>query len=138
MPTTTWRASSKTVNLSQERFRAGAIGEGDLLKIKLQLLQFQMDVSSARLALVQALASLRELLGFESVPADYDVIGRACLHSPALNQEDLQLRALKLRPDLLAAQQGVTAAQSQYQLAKANGKRDLTTTFDYTHVAGGQ
>src|ERR1019366_6634452 len=52
-----------TVDLNQERFRAGAIGEGDLLKIKLQLLQFQMDVSSARLALMQSLASLRQLLG---------------------------------------------------------------------------
>jgi cobalt-zinc-cadmium efflux system outer membrane protein len=125
----------QTVNLSQERFRAGAIGEGDLLKIKLQLLQFQMDVSSARLALVQTLASLRQLLGFESVPIDYDVTGELAYTPLGLNQEDLQLRALKLRPDLLAAQQGVTAAQSQFQLAKANGKRDLTTTLDYTHVS---
>jgi len=125
----------QTVNLSQERFRAGAIGEGDLLKIKLQLLQFQMDVSSARLALVQALASLRQLLGYDVVPADYDVIGELAYTPLRLNQEDLQLRALKLRPDLLAAQQGVTAAQSQFQLAKANGKRNLTTTLDYTHVS---
>ena len=125
----------QTVNLSQESFRAGAMGEGDLLKIKLQLLQFQMDVSSAQLALVQALASLRQLLGFEAVPIDYDVTGELAYTPLGLNQEDLQLRALKLRPDLMAAQQGVTAAQSQFQLAKANGKRDLTTTFDYTHVS---
>jgi cobalt-zinc-cadmium efflux system outer membrane protein len=125
----------QTVNLSQERFRAGAIGEGDLLKIKLQLLQFQMDVSSARLALVQALASLRQLLGYDAVPSDYDVTGELAYTPLGLNQEDLQLRALKLRPDLMAAQQGVMAAQSQFQLAKANGKRNLTTTFDYTHVA---
>ena len=125
----------QTVNLSQERFRAGAIGEGDLLKIKLQLLQFQMDVSSARLALVQALASLRQLLGYDAVPIDYDVTGELAYTPLGLNQEDLQLRALKLRPDLMAAQQGVTAAQSQFQLAKANGKRNLTTMFDYTHVA---
>jgi cobalt-zinc-cadmium efflux system outer membrane protein len=36
---------------------------------------------------------------------------------------------------LRAAGQGVTAAQSQYELARANGKRDLTTTWDYTHVS---
>ena len=83
----------KTVDLSQESFRAGAISEGDLLKIKLQLLQFQMDVSSARLALVQALASLRQLLGFEAVPADYDVTGELAYTPLGLNQEDLQLRA---------------------------------------------
>ena len=125
----------KTVDLSQESFRAGAMGEGDLLKIKLQLLQFQMDVSSARLSLVQALASLRQLLGFEAVPVDYDVTGELVYTPLGLNQEDLQLRAIKQRPDLMAAQQGVTLAQSQYQLQKANGKRSLTTTFDYTHVA---
>jgi outer membrane protein, heavy metal efflux system len=125
----------KTVNISQESYRAGAMSEGDLLKIKLQLLQFQTDLSAAKLSLVQSLASLRQLVGFESVPPDYDVVGELAYTPLGLNQEDLQLQALKLRPDLMAAQQGVTSAQSQCKLAKANGKRDLSTTFDYTHVA---
>lgn len=34
----------KTVDLSAARYQAGAISEGDFLKIKLQLLQFQTDV----------------------------------------------------------------------------------------------
>jgi cobalt-zinc-cadmium efflux system outer membrane protein len=125
----------ETVNLSAERYKAGAISEGDLLKIKLQMLQFQMDVSQARLSLVQAFASLRALLGYDALPADYDVIGELAYVPLKLNQEDLQLKALQLRPDYIAAQQGVTAAQSQYSLAKANGRRDLTSTFDYTHVS---
>ena len=125
----------QTVNLSAEQYKAGAISEGDLLKIKLQLLQFQMDVSQARLNLVQAYASLRALLGYDALPASYDVVGELAYESLKLNQEDLQLKALQLRPDYIAAQQGVTAAKSQFSLAKANGKRDLTTTFDYTHVA---
>ncbi len=125
----------QTVDLSTSQYKAGAISEGDLLKIKLQLLQFQMDASAARLALVQSLLSLRELLGFESVPPEYDVIGDLAYAPLHGNQEDLQSLALKLRPDLLAAQLGVTASQSQYQLAKANRSRSLTTTFDYTHVS---
>ena len=125
----------ETVNLSSEQYKAGAISEGDLLKIKLQLLQFQMDVSQAQLSLVQAFASLRALLGYDALPAAYDVAGELAYEPLKLNQEDLQLKALQLRPDYIAAQQGVTAAQSQYSLAKANGKRDLTTTFDYTHVS---
>jgi cobalt-zinc-cadmium efflux system outer membrane protein len=125
----------QTVNLSDTRYKAGAISEADLLKIKLQLLQFQTDVSSAQLALVQSRYGLRQLVGFESVPADYEVIGELAYAPLHGNQEDLQSLALKQRPDLLAAQQGVKAAQSQYQLAKANGKRNLTTTFDYTHVS---
>ena len=125
----------QTVDLSSEQYKAGAISEGDLLKIKLQLLQFQMDVSQARLSLVQAFASLRALLGYDALPEGYDVVGELAYEPLRLNQEDLQLKALQLRPDYVAAQQGVTAAQSQFSLAKANGKRDLTTTFDYTHVS---
>jgi cobalt-zinc-cadmium efflux system outer membrane protein len=125
----------QTVSLSEKQYGAGAISEGDLLKIKLQLLQFQMDVSQAQLGLVQAFASLRALLGYDAVPANYEVVGELAYEPVKLNQEDLQLKALQLRPDYIAAQQGVNAAQSQHSLAKANGKRDLTTTFDYTHVS---
>ena len=60
----------KTVDISETRFHAGDMSEGDLLKIKLQLLQFQSDVSAAKLARVQALAGLRQFLGFESVADD--------------------------------------------------------------------
>jgi outer membrane protein, heavy metal efflux system len=125
----------QTVDLSETRYKSGAISEGDLLKIKLQMLQFQTDVSSAELQLVQSLAGLRELLGYESVPANYDVVGDLTYTPLHLNKEDLQLMALKQRPDYIAAQQGVTAAQSSYQLARANGKRDLTTSVGYTRVA---
>ena len=124
----------ETVNISEARYKAGAISEGDLLKIRLQLLQFQMDVSATRLALAQSLASLRQLLGFDAVPADYDVAGDLAYSPLKLNQEDLELMAMKQRPDLQAAREGVTAAQSQYLLAKANGKRDFTTTMEYTRV----
>ncbi len=109
---------------------------GDLLKIKLQLLQFQMDVSAAQLAKVQALASLRELLGFDSVPENYDVDGEL-VHQPVpLSLDDLKMMALRSRPDLRAAQLGITAAQSQYSLAQADGKRDLGVDFNYNHLGG--
>ena len=124
-----------TVDISQSRLKAGAISEGDFLKIKLQLLQFQTDVSSTQLARAQALASLRALIGYDALAANYDVVGELGYAPLHLNREDLQSMALGLRPDLMAAKQGVTAANSQYRLAKANGKRDFTTTLDYTHVS---
>src|SRR5271165_3474242 len=65
----------ETVDIAQAQYKAGYISEGDYLKIKLQLLQFQTDVSSARLARVQALVGLRELLGYDAVPPDFDVVG---------------------------------------------------------------
>lgn len=123
-----------TVNISAARYKAGDISEGDYLKIELQLLQFQSDVSQARLAKVQALVTLRQSLGYESVPDDYDVAGDFDYVPVTMKLEDLQSRALQNRPDLRAAIQGVTAAKSQYELAKANGKRDVSATIDYTHT----
>ena len=126
----------QTVNISQERYKAGDISEGDLLKIKIQLLQFQTDVASAQIARVQALASLRQLIGFQSVPANYDVAGELIFQPLTVGREDLQAKALAQRPDLKAALQGVTAAGSQVALAKANGKQDLDTAFTFSHVSG--
>jgi len=126
----------QTVDISEAQLKAGYIGEGDYLKIKLQLLQFQTDVSSARLARVQALVSLRELLGYNAVPADYDVTGDLAYQPLKATMEDLQMKAMDMRPDLRAAKLGITAAQSQILLAKANAKVDVNGTFDYTHVSG--
>jgi outer membrane protein, heavy metal efflux system len=126
----------QTVDISEKQLKAGYIGEGDYLKIKLQLLQFQTDVSSARLAKVQALVGLREFLGYNAVPPDYDVVGDLEFQAIKGNLEDLQARALRERPDFRAAELGITAAQSQILLAKANGKVDVNGTYDFTHVSG--
>jgi len=123
-----------SVNISQEQYNAGGLSKVDLLKIRLQTLQFQSDVSAARIAKAQALGSLRQLMGFDSVPRDYDVAGELAYQPLSLRVEDLQARALSLRPDLQAARRSVTSATSQIGLAKANAKQDLNATFNYTHV----
>jgi outer membrane protein, heavy metal efflux system len=125
-----------TVDIGEAQLKAGAISEGDYLKIKLQFLQFQTDVSSARLAQAQALVGLRQLIGYDTVPANFDVIGDLAYQPLKANLEDLQAKALKDRPDFQAALLGVTAAQSQIRLAKANGKVDVNGTFDFTHTSG--
>jgi cobalt-zinc-cadmium efflux system outer membrane protein len=126
----------QTVTISQARFKVGDMSEGDFLKIKLQLLQFQTDVSAVQLAKVQALAALRQLLGFDSVPDNYICDGELKHEVVHGNVEDLKALALRSRPDLTAAELGVTAARSQEALAEANGKRDLGASFSYTHTAG--
>ena len=126
----------KTVEISKERYRVGDLSEGDYLKIKLQLLQFQSDVSAAKLAKLQALAALRQLLGFESVPDDFDVQGTLDYQPVHADMTGLKSLAALNRPDLRAAQQAVVAAESQLALQKANGKWDFNGTFNYTHTAG--
>src|SRR5581483_2841982 len=58
-----------TVQIAEAQYKDGDIRQGDYLKITLQLLQFQSDVSAAQLARAQGLSDLRQLLGYESVPA---------------------------------------------------------------------
>jgi outer membrane protein, heavy metal efflux system len=130
------KSFQQTVDLSEAQLKAGAISEGDYLKIELQLLQFQTDVSSARLARVQALVGLRELLGYNAVPVDYDVIGDLAYQPLKGNLEDFETKGLSERPDFRAAVLGITAAQSQILLAKANAKVDVNGTYDFTHVSG--
>jgi cobalt-zinc-cadmium efflux system outer membrane protein len=130
------KSFAQTVDLSELRYKAGAISEDDYLKIKLQLLQFETDFQQAQLAKVQALSDLRQLLGYESVSPDYDVEGPFDYQPVKGNLDDLQLKALQNRPDFRAAQQGVTAASSQFTLQKAIGKPDVTVQTNYSHVNG--
>jgi cobalt-zinc-cadmium efflux system outer membrane protein len=124
-----------TVDIGEARYKAGDIGESDLLKIRLQLLQFQTDVSAAQLARTQGLSDLRQLLGYESVGPDYDVAGSFDYQAVKGGLEDFQAKALETRPDLKAANLSVTAANSQLGLQKAIGKRDFTGQINYTHLA---
>jgi cobalt-zinc-cadmium efflux system outer membrane protein len=129
------KSFQNTVDIGQARYNAGDISEGDFLKIKLQLLQFQSDVAQAQLSKIQALVGLRQFLGYQTVGPDFDVSGDFDYIPVRLKLEDLQAQALQNRPDFRAAQQGVTSAKSQYELAKANGKVDVTGTFNYDHVS---
>jgi outer membrane protein, heavy metal efflux system len=124
-----------TVDIGEARYKAGDISQDDFLKIKLQMLQFQTDISTAKLARIQGLADLRQLLGYESIVSDFDVAGSFHYQLVKGNLEDFQAAALQSRPDLLAARLGVVAANSQHDLQKAIGKRDVTGQASYTHLS---
>ena len=106
-----------TVQISEDTYQAGSISEGDLLKIKLQVLQFQMDVSQPSWRRCRRWPAFASCLGYESVAENYEVLGEL-EHSPMKLSEDDLKRALQVRPDLHAAQLGVTASQSQYDWRK--------------------
>jgi cobalt-zinc-cadmium efflux system outer membrane protein len=124
----------ETLNISEFQYKSGGMAENDYLQVKLQLAQFQTNVEQAILSRNQALSDLRQQMGYESVPAEYDVTGPFEYQPLTAKVEDLQMKALANRPDLRAAQQGINVAQSQYGLAKANGKQDVTVSANYSHV----
>jgi outer membrane protein, heavy metal efflux system len=126
----------KVVDISAKRLKAGGISENDYLKIKLELLSFETDVKQAELDKAQALTDLRQLLGYESVSSDYDVQG-SFEHKPfKVSLETLEKQALQNRPDLRAAVQSLTAANSQHALAKANGVPNITASVDWLFSGG--
>jgi outer membrane protein, heavy metal efflux system len=123
---------SDVVTLNQQRVASGDLSEGDFLKISLQKLQFQQDVSSAQVGLVQAKAALRQLVGFDTLPDDFDVAGDLAHAAHTVSLDDLKRAALASRPDLLAAQSGVRLAQDALALEHANRARDIEGDFDYS------
>jgi cobalt-zinc-cadmium efflux system outer membrane protein len=126
----------KTVEIAQSQFEFGGMSENDNLKIKLQLLQFQQTLQQAQLARIQALDDLRQAVGYESVPANYDVAGLFEYRPFPLSLDSLYVKAMENRPDLRASIQGITAANSQHALARANSKQDVTLSVNYSHVNG--
>lgn len=130
------KSFEKAVEIGEDRYKSGGMSENDYLKIKLQLLQFQTDVEQAQLARVQALSDLRQLVGYEVLPADYDVAGAFEYRAVTVKLDDLQHVAARDRADVRAAQQGVTSAKSQHELAEANGVQDVTLSLGYSRSAG--
>ena len=123
---------SQEVDLDRARVAAGDLAEGDYLKISLQKLQFEQDVSSAELSLVQAKAGLRQLLGYQSVADEFDVMGALAHKKQQVQLADLEQQALAARPDLQAARSGVKLANDTVSLAFGNRAKDWTWGSDYT------
>ena len=124
---------SQELDLNRARLAAGDLAEGDYLKLSLQKLQFEQDVSAAQLSLVQAKATLRQQLGYESVADGYDVSGMLTHNKHTVQLDDLEKQALMNRPDLQAAHGGVTLANDTVALAFGNKVRDWTWSTDYTN-----
>jgi cobalt-zinc-cadmium efflux system outer membrane protein len=128
---------SQEVDLNHARLVAGDLGEGDYLKISLQKLQFEQDVSSGELSLVQAKATLRQLLGYQSVADDFDITGTLVHKKQVVQLAELERQALAVRPDLQAARSGVKVASDTVSLAFGNRAKDWTWATDYTYQSIG-
>lgn len=127
------KSFSTVVDVDRERFRAGDLAEADFMKIELQLLQFEQDVSGAELALAQARSDLRQNVGFERVTADFDVDGDLVFTPHTVSLDALMRDAQEARPDLMAAQSSVKLAADNVALATSNGARDVTGEVEYDH-----
>ena len=128
---------SQEVDLNHARLVAGDLAEGDFLKISLQKLQFEQDVSSAELSLVQAgrpCGSCSDINRWRTISTSP---ARWLTRSRWSSSRDLEKQALAARPDLQAAHSGVKLASDTVSLAFGNRAKDWTWATDYTYQSIG-
>src|SRR5215813_1326041 len=143
--------TNDTERLIRVRVTAGDAPEWDLIKFQASKVQFQRDLTAASLAYQQAVRDVLTLLGapsaavggtttISSAPgsallaeAQLDVVGELRLAPVTISTSlaDLRQTALAQRPDVMAAQKAVDAAQSNLELARAQRHRDLDVALEY-------
>ena len=124
----------KVEELNRMRFDAGEIARADLLKVRLQGLQFTSDLQDAMLALATAKAALRVLLSSPDLPEDFTLAGDELVSDETRSLEELKGHALAARPDLQAAQTAVRKAEADWRLARANRVADVSVLAGWLHA----
>jgi len=118
------------LTINRDRFRSGDIARVDLDRIVLQRVQYESDYQTALVNARTAKITLMMLLN-ERTPVDqFDIMGPFEFHERTLPLEEFHDIALSTRPDLRAAMQTVTKAQTDHKLAVANGSTDPTFSMD--------
>ena len=125
----------RVLDVSRERFKVGDIAQMDLDRLELQRAQFESDVETAAVNLRTGKIQLRALLNDRTPVDQLDVAGAFEYREVGTPLEELRKVAFDNRPDLLAAVQSVTQANTNYALAVANGSTDPTIGVDYGREA---
>jgi cobalt-zinc-cadmium efflux system outer membrane protein len=143
--------TNDTERLIKARVTAGDAPGWDLIKFQANKVQFQRDLSAARLAYQQAVRDVLTFIGAASpaprstaavsapqTPAlladtPIEVVGELRLEPLAVPEalEELRQVALDQRPDVLAAQHNADAARRTLDLARAQRHRDLDVALEY-------
>jgi cobalt-zinc-cadmium efflux system outer membrane protein len=123
----------KILTVSRERFHAGDIARIDLDRLELQRLQYESDRQTALVNLRTTKINLLALLDDRRPVDSFDVDGPYDFHDDLLSLDDYRKEALDARPDLRAAVLTVKQAETNYQLAEADGSTDPTVGVWFTH-----
>jgi len=123
----------KILKISRDRFQAGDIAQIDLDRLELQRLQYESDLQTALVNLRTTKINLLALLDDRRPVDTFDVDGSYDFVEGLLALDDYRKDALDARPDLRAAALSVKQAETNYQLAEANGSTDPTVSAWYTH-----
>jgi cobalt-zinc-cadmium efflux system outer membrane protein len=123
----------KILKVSRDRFQGGDIARIDLDRLELQRLQYESDLQTAVVNLRTNKINLLALLDDRRPVDSFDVDGPFDFSEDLPSLDDYRKDALDTRPDLRAAVLSVKQAETNYQLAEANGSTDPTIGAWFTH-----
>ncbi len=121
------------LKISRDRYDAGDIAQIDLDRLELQRLQYESDLQTALVNLRTTKINLLALLDDRRPIDSFDVDGPFDFSEDVLSLDDYRKDALDARPDLRAAVLTLKQAQTNYELAEANGSTDPTIGVWFTH-----
>ena len=126
------------VKLNETRLQGGAIPPIELTRSRVAMLQFRSSVKTAELALTTARSKLQTLLGRASGQSPIDISDPMKVPMPAQAPalEQMQARAIAVRPDIEAARLDQARSQSELRLQLAQGKVDYTVGAEYRRQQG--
>jgi len=121
---------------TRDRFKAGAIHEGDLQRIEVQKLQADEAVDTAQFTLRSARVALAFLLGVRGNVPDFDVDTKVLDYSvPSSLRDATEVGLLRVafdhRPDLAGLGYLKQQAEAQIALVKRQKFPDVTLGVDY-------
>jgi len=123
----------RVLAISRTRFAAGDIAQIDLDRLELQRVQYESDLQAAEENLETAKIQLLTLLNSRTPPDQFDVVGSYDFNDQLMARDEFRKIAMDTRPDLKAAIEAVDKAQTDHNLAVANGSTDPTLSAWYTH-----
>jgi outer membrane protein, heavy metal efflux system len=123
----------KLLKISRDRFQAGDMARMDLDRLELQRLQYESDLQTALVNLRTTKINLLALLDDRRPVDTFDVEGPFDFSENILSVDDYRKDAMTARPDLRAAVLSVQQAETNYQLAEADGSTDPTVGVWFTH-----
>lgn len=126
-------AYDKILRVSRDRFQAGDIARIDLDRLELQRLQYESDLQTALVNLRTTKINLLALIDDRRPVDSFDLDGPFDFSEDILALDDYRKDALDARPDLRAAVLSVKQAETNAQLAEANGSVDPTLGVWFTH-----
>jgi outer membrane protein, heavy metal efflux system len=122
----------KIIDISRTRFSAGDLAQVDLDRIELQRVQYESDLEAAEVNLRTAKIQLLQLLNDRTPVDQFDVQGTFDFSDQLQPLDTFHQIALDNRPDLKAALESVQQANTNHELAIANGSTDPTFGAWYT------